>query len=301
LTDKPPAMTRCAIIFRIGAALALLIPGAANSAFAEAHSVDDRYESVNAGPQLSIRDGGFAFYWGLWRTLNLTERQALPDGGHLISKREIRWKTYRCEDHSLARQDGELFYFLDRVDFDRFGRIVPIPEALRSDWLYLSMINFSSTHVLSTGAGASGTFGEVLVDAEHVLLPNAVSVSDAGFFDLSRAPWNERYHPNSWPIFYDERAHKPHSLKQPAAFNSTTHSMNGAISRDRFAMRILWSACPPKNGRADPLEVIALVAPGSQPLDGPSRPGRSDRGMTPLRILEREDWREVPHSLLFKR
>ncbi len=251
------------------------------------------FETVNYEPQLTVSGpDNFHVYWGVWRTLTAGEREELrrERGSRLFSNRTIAWKTFRCDDDSLVNADQENLWFVDPIHFGTGGRITPIPEARRPDYRYFSLINMNGMKLAGPKSTTiKGLRGEIELDARLFLFAGRHAPSDSQFHDLrtfekSSNPVHQEFfkktNPYRWPVFYDERAHKDHSLEAPADF-TTLEPL--ALSRDRLRMKIVWESC---DGRAIGIE--GLVPEGIIPVGGPNRPGREDRGQGPLPIRKPE-------------
>lgn len=113
------------------------------------------YETVNSKPQVQIGQEHFLAYWAVWRGLRPLERVQLlsfgPGERHLISKRDIRWEAKRCADTQILSNDSESFYFDDPIEFlpDGSGRILPLREAMRTDYRYFVMFSINSQYLPS--------------------------------------------------------------------------------------------------------------------------------------------------------
>jgi hypothetical protein len=251
------------------------------------------FETVNYEPQLTTAGPtNFNVYWGVWRTLTAAEREVLrrERGSRLFSNRRISWRTVRCDDGSLVNADSEDVWYLDPIRFDAAGKIEPIPEARRPDYLYFSLINMNGMKLVGPkGITIKGLRGEIDLDARFFLFAGSQAPSAAGFLDLrafekSQDPLNQAFfakaHPYRWPVFYDERAHKEHSLQPPTDFAAQEPR---ALSRDHLRMKLVWESC---DGSSIGME--GLVPGGVLPVGGPNRPGREDRGtgMLPIGVLK---------------
>ena len=251
------------------------------------------FETVNGVPQLSVPGpDSFHAYWGVWRTLTDAEREALRSSGsgRLFSHRKISWKTVRCDDGAEVGADGEDVWYLDPIVFDDEGRVEPIREALRSDYRYFSLLNLNGMKLAGPQARSlKGLRGEVELDSRLFLFASAQAPSVAGFLSLrgfqgSKDPGHQAFldktHPYRWPVYYDERAHKDHSLRAPVDFGEFE---SRALSQDHFQMRLVWDSCDGATVRVE-----GRVPGGVIPVGGPNRPMREDRGDSPLpiRVLE---------------
>jgi hypothetical protein len=247
------------------------------------------FETVNYEPQLSTSGpNNFYVYWGVWRTLTDAEREVLrrERGSRIFSNRRISWKTVRCDDGSVVNADGEDVWYVDPIHFDSEGRIDPIPEAVRPDYRYFSLLNMNGMKLAGpTATTVKGLRGEVELDSRIFLFAGSQAPSESGFLELrdfqnSKDPLNQAFfgktNPYRWPVYYDERAHKDHSLQAPrnfAVFESK------ALSKDQFRMKLVWESC---DGSA--IGVEGLVPGGVIPVGGPNRPMRDDHGDGPLPI-----------------
>ncbi len=251
------------------------------------------FETVNYEPQLTI--GGatnFNVYWGVWRTLTTSEREVLrrERGSALFSNRKISWRTVRCDDGALVNADSEDVWYVDPIHFDSAGRIDPIPEARRPDYRYFSLINMNGMKLAGPKSiTIKGLRGEIDLDARFFLFAGSRAPNTSGFLELrafekSQDPLNQAFfskaHPYRWPVFYDERAHKDHSLQAPRDFAMQEPH---ALSRDRLRMKLVWESCD-----GSTIGIEGLVPGGVLPVGGPNRPGREDRGtgMLPIGVLK---------------
>ncbi len=279
------------------------------------------YETVNIEPQFSTSPETFYFYWGVWRTLSPTERSALQThGGHLYSHRKIHWRVIDCKTGVLSRDAGENFWFWDQVGLDSEGRLIPIREAQRPDYLYFSLLNLNAWNLRGTppfvaprreagevsdhlyertkvtyeawkkSASPAGTRGTLVVKATHRLSDHRVTPKSSDFFsidDYTQGKSNlspelsaqlDGYHPARWPIHYDERAHKPHHLREPELWRNT----QSTISESKFAMKLEWDGCVDRA----PITVTVRIPKNGMPAPGPNRPGRDDRGTHEIELTE---------------
>jgi hypothetical protein len=247
------------------------------------------FETVNNQPQLTTSGpNNFYIYWGVWRTLTSAERDVLrrERGSLIFSNRRITWTTVRCDDGSVVNANGEDVWYVDPIRFDSEGRIEPIPEAVRPDYRYFSLMNMNGMKLAgSTATSVKGLRGEVELDSRIFLFKGRDAPSESGFLDLrafhnSPDPLNQAFfgktHPYRWPVYYDERAHKGHSLQAPKNFEAFQPK---ALSKDHFRMKLVWESC---DGFA--IGVEGLVPGGVMPVGGPNRPMREDHGDGPLPI-----------------
>jgi hypothetical protein len=90
-----------------------------------------------------------------------------------------------------------------------------------------------------------------------------------------------KYSPRQWPVYFDERAHKPHSFTEP----QTWHGAEEPVSNHRFRMRLDWNWCD----LSKPVVAELFVPRGEMPPAGPNRPGRTDAGQSKIKVTE-IDW-----------
>jgi hypothetical protein len=281
------------------------------------------YETVNSVPQFADDETHFLLYWSVWRHLSKQERQTLGDKpGVLLSERDISWTMVDCNTHENIHSNGEKVWYRDEIDYDAEGKVKPIKEATRKDYRYLNMINLNSQHLRGAGpyiapkkiqgetleewdvrrhkayldwekrSWAKGTRGQVLLKAEHRLYAKQQISEDSGWINPQDYPkatgelldWITRLSPKRWPIYYDERAHKPHQFKEPKIWLGN----NKAISRHQFRMRFTWNWCD----TTKPVQVELFFPKGEIPPPGPNRPGRTDSGEKTIKINEVE-WPET--------
>lgn len=281
------------------------------------------YETVNSLPQFADDDTHFLLYWSVWRRLSNQEKQALGNkAGALLSERDIRWTVVDCQTHSTLNSAGEQIWYLDDIDFNTEGKVKPIIEAPRIDYRYLNMINLNSQHLRGAGpfiapkklreetvdewnnrrhkaylewekkSWAKGTRGEVIMKAEHRLHTKESVLEDRSWVNPQDYPkatgeildWITKLSSRRWPIYFDERAHKPHQFTEPKSW----HSGNQAISHNKFRMRFSWNWC----NAAEPVQVEIFFPRGEMPPPGPNRPGRTDSGQKSIKITEIE-WPET--------
>lgn len=282
----------------------------------------DAYETVNGGPQLSIDQNQFSFYWGLWRTLSPEEKSAIvastaesgDPAGALVSRRTVAWNVYDCVTAAeLVRNREELFY-LDEVELNSRGEVVPLREAYRPGWRYFSMGTFDSTLARTDLAmpvveqlpgerlrdwrnrkfeveqkwrseqTRRGQRGEIHFQASHRLYavrPSSVAGAFISFQDYRtddtrfRDGIFARINPSRWPVYFDERAHKPHSFDEPGIWRSGT-----AVSTHDFQAVLKWDWCD-VSGK---VKAVFETGQGGLPRPGPNRPGRDDRGNADIEI-----------------
>lgn len=208
--------------------------------------------------------------------------------GSLLSKRDVAWTVQPCNG-SASFQSSESLWYRDKLAFDESGDLIPIPEAGRKGYLYFSMMHFNSMHAKllgrfsppDRGAGESsaefavrrsaalrawrkdvaavGTSGEVRVVSTQRVYANSEELLDedqvfmtvddyrregAPFFSLM-----DFMRPERWPVVYDERAHKLHSVLEPKVWAS--HS---AVDEKTISFTLKWNWCDASAIRAE-LEV----------------------------------------------
>jgi hypothetical protein len=281
------------------------------------------YETVNSFPQFADDDTHFLLYWSVWRHLSNQERQTLGvKPGVLLSERDLSWTVIDCQTQETIKSDGERIWYRDDLDYDAQGKVKPILEATRKDYRYLNMINLNSQHLRGAGpyiapkklrgesldewdnrrhkaylewekkSWAKGTSGQVIVKAEHRLHSKQDVSEDNGWINPQDYPkatgevleWITKLSSKRWPIYFDERAHKPHQFKEPKSWQTG----DKAISNHKFRMRFNWNWC----STSEPVKVEIFFPKGEMPPPGPNRPGRSDSGEKPIKISEIE-WPET--------
>ena len=235
----------------------------------------------------------------------------------IVSRRSVVWELNDCQSGSMLHRDHEEFWYLDELQLEN-DTLRPLREATRPGWRYFSMGSFDSTLArgawgfpeITQRSGESnrefreryaverqawtqnqsrkGQRGKVMLQSEHKFLPVAPSTirpSFVSFFDYRADDTNlldgvyARYNPVWWPVFYDERAHKPHNIEVPAIWRETETSVKGRT----FNARLVWNWCDGGDKPAATFEVV----PGDLPPPGPNRPGRTDSGNTSLPVA---DW-----------
>lgn len=281
------------------------------------------YETVNSIPQFADDDTHFLFYWSVWRHLSNQERQTLGSRpGVLLSERDIQWTMIDCQTHETLNSTGEKVWYRDDIDYDSDGKVKPIIEAPRKDYRYLNMINLNSQHLRGAGpyvapkklreetleewdlrrhkaylewekkSWAKGTSGQIVVRAEHRLHAKQDISDDTAWINPQDYPkasgeileWITKLSSRRWPIYFDERAHKPHQFKEPKSWQKVSKP----ISRHKFRMRLTWNWC----ATSEPVKVEVFFPKGEIPPPGPNRPGRTDSGQKPIKINE-IDWPET--------
>jgi len=245
------------------------------------------YLTVNRKPQISLEADAFQFYWALWRTLTPAERAVLQPtgGGHLYGLRQLVWRARGCEPKARWKENSETLWTWDEIRFQANGEIQPLREAPWSDHLYFVQANFNSRH-------ARGLWGELVIRSEHRVLPRDAAPLPLDFTTIDdyrpgHPDYEEfmgRLHPIRWPVYYDERAHKPHSIHLPQAWE---RKKPAPLSVSVLEMRLIWDGCT-EPGK---MKVKALFPPGGLPAAGPNRFGRDeDSGRDSLFIEETSDW-----------
>ena len=288
-----------------------------------AQDADSSWETVNSAPQLSVDEDQFYFYWGLWRKLTAGEKKAIqsqaesgvrPASGSIISRRSIVWTVHDCATAALLSRDHEEFYFMDPLEFDAAGELLPLREAYRPGWRYFSMANFDSTLARTdlsppviprlTGErdrdwkervfeatqawrklqSRRGQRGEIRIQSSHRIFASAAAGLAGGFVSFLdyRAADTEfmdglfaRFNPARWPVFYDERAHKLHSVEEPPVWRESV-----AFSENEFTGVLNWNWCD----KHSPVRAVFEMPDGTLPPPGPNRPGRTDRGNAIMEI-----------------
>lgn len=198
--------------------------------------------------------------------------------------------------------------------------MIPVLEAPRADYRYFSMITLSSRYLRGLGAFAKPSRhanesreqysarnakayaewlerasprksrGSVVIEATHFLLKEISAAQASSFYtieDYASLPTLlskklARFAPDQWPIYYDERAHKPHSIDEPFQLHENEANI---VTKNRFRMRMNWDWCDDSQG----VRAEVMVGRGELPPAGPNRPGRSDSGSQDIEINE-IDW-----------
>lgn len=275
------------------------------------------YETVNTEPQFADDDEHFMVYWAVWRQLSPQEYEAIATKpGAILSQRDIYWSVDDCKTGSRLHMDGETVWYNDELTKGADGLVTPIKEAPRPGHKYFVMLNLNSQHLRGAGpwvgpkkergetaeawdqrrhkaylewlkrSWAKGTKGQVNLVAEHRLYPkDSLSQTDSWISpkDYPQLKGEQlqlvtKYSPKQWPIYFDERAHKPHSFAEPASWRNG----QSFISPRKFRMRLDWNWCDTEK----PVNVEIFVPRGEMPPGGPNRPGRSDSGQRKIKILE---------------
>jgi len=284
-------------------------------------SAHQLYETVNEIPQLAVDSDNFAFYWGVWRGMSDAEQKTLNgEPGVLISKRLIHWQTYDCKTRQRIHADQELFWYWDELRLNGAGALDPLPEAPRSGYRYFSLLsanglflkglppftnmptfpgerresyrqrNAEALKLWRIKASPVGTYGDISTENWHRLWKESdvTHLRDQfyEFAEYTQLPEDvikvlTRYNPKAWPIYYDERAHKPHTLKEIDLPDF------GSLTANKLRLRFRWNWCD----TGKPVLASAEVAKGELPPPGPNRSGRPDRSgdQVPLKISE-VDW-----------
>lgn len=235
----------------------------------------------------------------------------------LVSRRAVVWNLHDCESGAMLHRNHEEFYFLDELQLDA-GTLRPIREAVRPGWRYFSMGSFNSLlaredwgvpevvqrqgesnrefserHELArqawlAGQTRRGQRGQVMLQSEHkffAVAPSSIRSSFVSFFDYRTDDLNQlggafaAFNPSRWPVYYDERAHKPHSIEAPEIWRANEKTITGRL----FNVRLNWNWC---NGAEKPVAEFEAGA-DDLPPPGPNRPGRTDSGNTPLPVKNR--------------
>jgi len=294
--------------------------GTQNTGLKEAAVAPDTYETVNSVPQFADDEDHFLVYWAIWRQLSSDERTALgPSGGDILSERNLSWTVNDCKTGEQINKDGEDIWYLDQIEFDANGQMKPIKEAPRPGYRYFNMLNINSQHLRGGGpfnspkklpgekmedwdarrhkaflewqekSWAKGTKGDIELLADHRMLAAKELTSNDPWIKPEDYPkltgslldTITKYSPSRWPVFYDERAHKPHMFTVPKSWPQ----FDKLISRRQFRMRLHWDWC---NVNA-PVKAEIFVPRGEMPPAGPNRPGRSDSGQRAIQVNE-IDW-----------
>ena len=258
--------------------------------------------------------------WRGLSAAELLQMASLPEQqASVISRRAVLWDLHDCETSSLLHRNHEEFYYLDELQLDG-GILRPLREAARPGWRYFSMGTFNSrlaredwgvpstiqqqgetnrefrerqqlaTQTWLDAQTRRGQRGQILIQSEHRFFPVAPSTirssfvsffdyraDDVSLLDGAFSPFN----PARWPIYYDERAHKPHSIDEPAIWRSK--QATNAVRE--FNIRLTWNWCA---GGEKPIAQFES-GPDDLPPPGPNRPGRSDSGNTELQIIRKEN------------
>ncbi len=255
------------------------------------------YSTVNGLPQLASDADHFSFYWSVWRDWKNKEKEML------VSERSLNWELRSCDTKETVSQKAERFWYLD-VD--------TIAEANWSGHLYLNLINFNSlfakTHspYLSlkrlpneslheyqkrnseayqkwrASLSMRGHYGVIHINADHRLVPTLSAEESAEFIRTTQYENPSQllfekflpYKSDRWPVYFDERAHKPHAIEKPSIWEKNF------ISQTVFVARLDWNACDEK------IKATFVVPKGGLPAPGPNRPGRPTSNTNTLTIRE---------------
>ncbi len=251
--------------------------------------------SVNGGPQISSDDKNFGTYWAFWLKLDNEEKRHIRS---IISRRTVQLETRSCMDQTTRLQGSESFYFYDNIQLDQNGMVIPLREAMRTDYRYISLMNITGLRLTGEKglnrvkrlpgenydqytkrksiirqewrkkAFPKGNYGEIYFKLElkayskSPKLQSFVRISDylepsSELYDLF-----VKYKPDAWPIHYDERAHKPHHIREPELW-----SKKEDISKE-LEFKFIWNWCNEKVST----EIVFLS--GDIPEKGPNRNGR---------------------------
>lgn len=275
-----------------------------------------QYSNVNSLPQIGMDENTFSFYWAVWRSLSREEEKRIKKGGGgaLLSQRDLSWEVRDCENGTVLNQDGERIWFLDAIRFNSNGYVIPLKESGRPGYLYLVMANANALYFRNIGpfvpprrlkqesysafqvrrnqafdtwfaqASPMGTKGHIDVLALHRLFDRKGETFESEFVTLEEyrskktalANQFSKYRPDRWPIFWDERAHKPHSLQQPSQWDREF------LTENKLRMRFEWDACD----RSRMVKAAAHFPKGGIPASGENRPGIENSGGNPIKIVE---------------
>lgn len=313
---KPFALFLCLSLIYSGCKTSSDLASAKQSSIA-----NDGYETVNELPQFSDDDEHFLFYWAVWRHLTSEEKTAIgANPSAIISRRDISWSVNECISGNRINMDGENVWYLDELITGNDGLIKPIKEAPRNDFRYITMLNINSQHLRGVGpwigpkkqpgetmedwdqrrhraylewlekSWAKGTKGEIILSADHRLYKNSSLAQEDQWIKpedyprLTGLPLQliTKYSPKQWPVYFDERAHKPHSFTEPATWGKT----DNFLTQRKFRMRLEWNWCDTN----EPVKIEVFVPRGELPPGGPNRPGRTDSGQKKIKITE-IDWK----------
>jgi hypothetical protein len=188
-------------------------------------------------------------------------------------------------------EGSEELWFLDELILDADGRLEPVAEASRSDYRYFSLLNLRGVKLAGAqGTSLRGMRGQVRLSSRFLLWALSDAPQDRGFLslrqfrespDLRNQRFFEQANPGRWPIFYDERAHKPHSLDAPVDLQER---LSAALSEDHFEMTLDWSSCS-----GEQVQIEAGVPAEGIPPPGPNRPGRDDQGAEKIQPRTRKE------------
>ena len=232
----------------------------------------------------------------------------------LVSRRLVKWTLTDCATNSLIHENQEQFYFLDELQIEN-SELKPIIEAVRPGWRYFSMGSFNSQLAeedkgqphLTQNPGESarqfrdrkkealiewqakqsrrGQKGEVILEAEHKFFATDPATIKESFVLFQNYRLNDMialngqfasFNPSRWPIYYDERAHKPHSITVPRIWDTNEETSPKRV----FQAKLVWNWCKDESKPSAQFEIDTT----NLPPPGPNRPGRSESGDTDLPI-----------------
>ncbi len=262
------------------------------------------YEHVAGGPRAQHSENQFSAYWAVWRKLSPKEQSIFTSvPGTQISQRSLSWETRNCNNNAVISKDSEVFWYEDKIEFDENLQLIPIPEAKRNNYLYTVLFNLNSLFLKEQKAfktpirrqsesreaymqrkgeayanflnanSAKETQGELFIDFKQSTYLKSQVIGD--FRTLKEFLTNpvelfkmEKYKPTRWPIYYDERAHKAHSLEAPQ-INSSAQP----VETYEFDYILKWNWC---NTQTPHFELQKIR--GVTPDQGPNRSGRDESG-----------------------
>jgi len=248
-----------------------------SQSLANIHPLVNQFEHVSNAPRALHDEDRFAVYWAVWRSSSAEEQNAFREReGVLVHHRKIEWDTRSCGGQGEGRklsQDGEEFWFADKIQFDEEAKLITIPEAGRADHSYHVLLNANSLYLKHQKAfqkparifGEGGvafqkrvaisyreyiknqtlrfTKGRITVTSEFESLFQSELVAnfrslrdfqnDKNFQDIL-----EKFHPKHWPIFYDERAHKNHQFEEALIKENAE-----IFSKDFLKGTVEWDWC----------------------------------------------------------
>lgn len=307
----PIALTRAgSLLASIGASAAFGIAVAAVVATTSSTPARAEYAVVAEAPRLLSDGENFSLYFGLWRTLEDSEKQALKAAGNrgvMLSERAISWSTQSCADNIEISKDSERLWYADEIAFDPSGTLIPSPYAALPDHLYFVQFNLNGLFLKSQDAFVAparqpgehgdayrdrygklfaewrarhvpkGAQGTLRVDSEHRLVTGrlrdrAFRTNEENERATATAPLTKKLGSDHWPIYFDERAHKPHSYSRPSSWDTST-----PVTTTRIVHELKWNWCDTQS-REPELSIKRLEGPYAFP--GQSRPGRDTIGRT---------------------
>ncbi|MEY4631896.1 MAG: hypothetical protein RIQ81_2016 [Pseudomonadota bacterium] len=234
--------------------------------------------------------------------------------GSLISRRIVAWTVNDCATSTLLIRDQEELFYLDQIEINAQGETAPLREAYRPGWRYFSMGTFDSTlartdlsmpiveqlpgerlrdwrnrkfeveQAWRKEQSRRGQRGEIHFQATHKLYAVPASRVVSAFISFFDYRGNDlefqggafaRLSPARWPVYFDERAHKPHSFEEPEIWRA-----GAPVSSRDFNAVLKWDWCDTKTN----VKAVFEPGPGGLPRPGPNRPGRNDRGNADLEI-----------------